>query len=72
MLAVALDVANVHEKVWDAMLVRLQEGINELQEERLARFIQNLQRDATLEGLKAYGDNVDEINLSNMTSGLHH
>ena len=71
MLAVALDVANVHEKVWDAMLVRLQEGINELQEERLARFIQNLQRDATLEGLKAYGDNVDEINLSIMTSGLH-
>ena len=72
MLAVALDVANVHEKVWDAMLVRLQDGINELQEERLARFIQNLQRDATLEGLRAYGDNVDEINLSIMTSGLHH
>ena len=72
MLAVALDVATVHEKVWDAMLVRLQEGINKLQEERLARFIQNLQRDATLEGLKAYGDNVDEINLSIMTSGLHH
>ena len=69
MLAVALDVAAVHAKVWDAMLVRLQEGINELQEERLARFIQNLQRDATLEGLKAYGDNVEEINPSIMSSG---
>ena len=72
MLAVALDVAAVHEKVWDAMLVRLQEGINKLQEERLAKFIQNLQRDATLEGLKAYGDDVDEINLSIMTSGSYH
>ena len=69
MIVVALDVATVHQKIWDAMLLKLSEGTNKLQDERLARFIENLQKDATVEGLKAYGDNLDEINPSTMTSG---
>ena len=69
MIVVALDVATVHEKIWDAMLLKLREGTNKLQDERLARFLENLQKDATVEGLRAYGDNLDEINPSTMTSG---
>ena len=69
MIVVALDVATVHEKIWDAMLLKLREGTNKMQDERLARFLENLQKDATVEGLRAYGDNLDEINPSTMTSG---
>ena len=71
MIVVALDVATVHEKIWDAMLLKLREGTNKMQDERLARFLENLQKDATVEGLRAYGDNLDEINPSTMTSGNH-
>ena len=33
-----------------------------LQKDRLYKFINNLHKDATVEGLKAYGDDLDEIN----------
>ena len=44
--------------------------MNRRQAERLTRFIDNLHKDATVEGLKAYGESFDEINPSRMTSGL--
>ena len=42
-----------------------------LQKDRLAKFINNLHKDATVEGLKAYGDDLDEINPSTMKTGLY-
>ena len=71
MIAVALDVATVHQKIWDVMLLKTKEGMNELQSDRLAKFINNLHKDATVEGLKAYGDDLDEINPSTMKTGLY-
>ena len=60
----------MHQKIWDKMLTRYKEGMNRRQAERLTRFIDNLHKDATVEGLKAYGESFDEINPSRMTSGL--
>ena len=71
MIAVALDVATVHQKILDVMLLKTKEGMNKLQKDRLYKFINNLQKDATVEGLKAYGDDLDEINPSTMKTGLY-
>ena len=71
LIAVALDVATVHQKILNVMLLKSKEGMNKLQKDRLAKFIYNLHKDATVEGLKAFGDNLDEINPISMTAGLY-
>ena len=43
--------------------------MDKLQEGRLTRFLNNLNRDALVEGLKAYGDDMINVNIENMTSG---
>ena len=71
MIAVALDVATVHQKILDVMLLKTKEGMNKLQKDRLYKFINNLHKDATVEGLKAFGDDLDEINPMSMTAGFY-
>ena len=71
MIAVALDVATVHQKILDVMLLKTKEGMNKLQKDRLYKFINNLHKDATVDGLKAYGEDLDEINPMSMTTGLY-
>ena len=71
LIAVALDVATVHQKILDVMFLKTKEGMNKLQKDRLYKFINNLHKDATVEGLKAYGDDLDEINPSTMKTGLY-
>ena len=64
-----MDIATVYEKIKEKMIQRHLAGMDKLQEGRLTGFLNNLNRDALVEGLKAYGDDMINVNIANMTSG---